>query len=311
MSIELGSGSINKIYLGNTEIKKVYLGSDLIYDKTAAGGFLLDSYMNAVLAISNRQLKTGVTNVLRVRDSGDNSESDYTPAQITAGLTGIGSDSGFVTKGYDQSGVFGDLVQTVAERQMTILNSGSLEILNGKPSWNNGSDFGLKSPTTVSLSSHSEYWFFFVLDVKSVASTQMIFETTPNPISQDLSSLLFTQRAAWELNLTQNVGQSKFLEHKFTLPNTQKQRLITVRFRASQTYVNTFEAWCDGVSLTQTSSGTLSSIALSNDTVNLFARDGVSLPYTAKAQEFIMFSGDQSANRAGIEANINAYYNIY
>ena len=54
MSIELGSGGINKIYLGNTEIKKVYLGSDLIYDKTSGGGFDIDAtaYLNA-LAIPN------------------------------------------------------------------------------------------------------------------------------------------------------------------------------------------------------------------------------------------------------------------
>lgn len=38
MSIKLGSGTVNKIWLGSTEIKKAYLGTTLIYDKTGGGG---------------------------------------------------------------------------------------------------------------------------------------------------------------------------------------------------------------------------------------------------------------------------------
>ena len=38
MSIKLGSGTVNKIWLGATEIKKIYLGATLIYDKTGGGG---------------------------------------------------------------------------------------------------------------------------------------------------------------------------------------------------------------------------------------------------------------------------------
>lgn len=38
MSIKLGSGTVNKIWLGSTEIKKAYLGATLIYDKTGGGG---------------------------------------------------------------------------------------------------------------------------------------------------------------------------------------------------------------------------------------------------------------------------------
>ena len=38
MSVKLGSGNVNKIYLGATEAKKIYLGSTLIYDKTGGGG---------------------------------------------------------------------------------------------------------------------------------------------------------------------------------------------------------------------------------------------------------------------------------
>lgn len=38
MTINLGTTSINKLYLGSTEIKKTYHGSDLIYDQTSAPG---------------------------------------------------------------------------------------------------------------------------------------------------------------------------------------------------------------------------------------------------------------------------------
>jgi hypothetical protein len=43
----------------------------------------------------------------------------------------------------------------------------------------------------------------------------------------------------------------------------------------------------------------------------LFATNIGSAPFNGKAQEAIFYTSDQSANRAGIETNINDYYTIY
>ena len=68
--------------------------------------YLLDTY-SAAAAYSLRQLKTGVTNVVRVRRSGDLAESDFTADEVSDGtllswVTASGTFGNVVTW-YDQS----------------------------------------------------------------------------------------------------------------------------------------------------------------------------------------------------------------
>ena len=66
MALKIGNITPSKLYLGSTEIQKAYLGSNLVWDKTGSS-FLLDTYTGAAAAYSLRQLRTGVTSVIRVR----------------------------------------------------------------------------------------------------------------------------------------------------------------------------------------------------------------------------------------------------
>jgi hypothetical protein len=102
----------------------------------SAPTYLLDTYTGAAAAYSLRQLATGVTNVVRVRRSSDNSEDDFTPTEIIDGTlttwVGAGND-GFVTTAYDQSGNGKDLTNATAANQPQIVSSGALITDGGLP----------------------------------------------------------------------------------------------------------------------------------------------------------------------------------
>lgn len=308
MAINLGSGAISKLYLGATEIQKAYLGGSLVYDAAPAGNLLLDNYTGAAAAYSLRQLRTGVTSVVRVRDDGDNSEANYTAAEVSAGLTAIGADSGFVTTAYDQAGVIGNAIQATTASQMIILNAGALVTDNTKPAWDNTNDFGLVAASSYAWSGLSEFWVFAVINKVNAGVSQMIFETTNNSDNNNGS-------VAININTSNNIlvymrnSSINYTLNTYTVLESG-QILISVRFRANQSAANFSELYVNGVLKSKTP-GSNSSTTFSNGVASLFARGGSSLPFKGKCQELIVFSGDQSANRASIEAEINSYYGIY
>ncbi len=74
---------------------------------------------------------------IRVRRSSDNAEIDIgfirEGLDVVTLLAFVGSGSGFVTTWYDQSGNGNNATQTTAGQQPRIVNSGVLDIANGKP----------------------------------------------------------------------------------------------------------------------------------------------------------------------------------
>ena len=107
-----------------------------VINQSAGGSFLLDTYPNAAAAYSLRQLKSGITNVVRVRRSSDDAEQDFTPTQITDGTltawTGVSNFS--VVTFYDESGNTGrDNTESDPLKQFTLGLSGVLNTLNTKP----------------------------------------------------------------------------------------------------------------------------------------------------------------------------------
>jgi len=89
---------------------------------------LLDMYGGAAIAYSLRELRTGVTNVVRVRRSSDSSEQDFTASEVTDGTltTFTGAGDGFVVTWYDQSGNANNATQSTANLQPQIVSSGSV-----------------------------------------------------------------------------------------------------------------------------------------------------------------------------------------
>jgi len=103
-------------------------------------GLLDQSFASgATAAYSLRRLKSSATKAVRVREDSGNTETDigFSGGALdeTALLNHVGSNNGFVTKWYDQSGNGNDASNSTASEQPQIVNSGSVitESKNGKP----------------------------------------------------------------------------------------------------------------------------------------------------------------------------------
>jgi hypothetical protein len=124
---------------------------------------LLDLYPGATRAYSVRKLRNAYTGfAMRIRRSGDNAETNIgfingnlDTAAILAFISG-GTNAGFVTTWYDQSGNGSNATQTVALQQLRIAVGGVINTKgNGKPSLravtgDAGLNFNTFSPTSVS-----------------------------------------------------------------------------------------------------------------------------------------------------------------
>jgi len=110
--------------------------------RSRAGGFtgLLDQPFasGATAAYSLRQLKSSATKAVRVREDSGNTETDigFSGGALdeTALLNHVGSNNGFVTKWYDQSGNSNDASNSTASEQPKIYDANNgLVKENGKP----------------------------------------------------------------------------------------------------------------------------------------------------------------------------------
>ena len=101
---------------------------------------LTTNSITSVAAFSLRKLYSAYSGpAIKVRRSSDNTEQDisFTASGSidTAALTAfVGSGNGFVSVWYDQSGAGNNAVQATAANQPTIVSSGTITTLNGKPS---------------------------------------------------------------------------------------------------------------------------------------------------------------------------------
>jgi len=100
---------------------------------------LLDTYTGAVAGYSLRKISSTATNSLRVRRSSDNAETDIGFAEdgnldnaaLLAFVGTGGTDNGYVTTWYDQSGNSRNATQTSATAQPQIVSAGNIITVNG------------------------------------------------------------------------------------------------------------------------------------------------------------------------------------
>jgi hypothetical protein len=106
----------------------------------ASAAFLLDVLgVSAARAYSMRKLRSAYAgSAIRVRESGGNTEADIgfngENLNTVALLAHCGSNNGFITKRYDQSGNGDDAVQATTANQPRIVNAGVVDTKNGLPS---------------------------------------------------------------------------------------------------------------------------------------------------------------------------------
>ena len=261
----------------------------------AVATLLLDTYTGAVAAYSLRKLKTGVTNVVRVRRSSDNTEQNFTATDITDGTltTFTGSNDGFVTIWYDQTGNI-NVVQATANNQPQLVNNGVVILDNGKPTV----FYGLNSTASIkSLGTSSQYIIAQPTNYFSVArlntdNASFLFDRRTNSSSERQSFL----EGFGSIGVDMSAGN--------TLTLTSNPSLKTTLYEALFNSTNS-KGYMDSVQMVAGDSG-----LLSQDWGQLGASE-VSNFQSRSVSELIIYPSDQTTNRIGINANLNAEYKIF
>ncbi len=257
---------------------------------------LLAGYPGASAAYSLRNLIDTTTSVVRVRRSSDNTEQDFTATEITDGTltTFTGANDGFVTIWYDQSGNSNNVAQATANRQPKVVSNGSVVLSNNKPTVLFNQSFLNQS---VNLNS-SEAEHFLVIRVSlyfpTVNSKTGLYQY--NPSTPNNNHYSWTDGDIYD-------GFAASTRKTFTPSETlAKLNLYNVLSKSSE-----WSARLNSNEIFTTPSNTVnwgtSQVLGSNYSSSYYLNGYIS--------EFMIYPTDQSANRTGIETNINTEYTIY
>ena len=257
--------------------------------------FLLDQFPGAAAAYSLRALSADTTAVVRVRRSSDNTEADFTPAQIGDGSllawvgTG-GSDNGFVTTWYDQSGNTRDVTQTTAGNQPKIVDAGSLVTEGGRPALLHD-----RSTLEALITTSELQYTAFLCARQSDIGTTYFYQLNNDGVAEMSLRGSPTSGGSGSLQLRgSGSNEISFLAH------ATGQRVISALQKA------TSELFYDG---NLVASGNTGSTGITH--IGIGRRfDALGFNYVGKYSEFILFLSDQSADRDAIEQNIASHYGI-
>jgi hypothetical protein len=263
---------------------------------------LLDTFSGAAAAYSLRNLqgRSGKDSaVIRVRRSSDNTESDFTATEVSDGTlaawVGAGND-GFVRTWYDQSGNGRHATQASTARQPQIVSNGVLLAKNLRPTINfDGSDDFLTNTTAI----NQQITLFIVCstDITPPSVPIVAFDGNTTTTSRNIFSVNNTTRnlgmfAGVPLNMTSAAPAVDTLFLGYGLFNTTQSEvafngLVGATGNAGSQVLDL--GW---------------RIGAERALVSGFQWDG-------KISEVVFWAANQSSNRVGIEANINAHYSIY
>jgi len=261
---------------------------------------LLDQYGGAAAAYSLRALSAGwlAGDVVEVRRSSDSTTQDFTASEITNGdlETFCGAGDGFVSTWYDQSGNANNATQATTTSQPKIVSAGALVV--------GGIDFdgfndGLSTTGQVLTTSA-----FFATSVVQ-HDTGVIGANGESVCGQ------YELSTSGRFHLSANASN----EYSFFANATDSiVGLTTGAVGTSQTLISidgdgsNAEIWRDGTSkATDTYSGFTP--AMLDFTIGIDSSG--QREFDGKIAEVIVYDSSQSANRVGIETNINDAYSIY
>lgn len=265
----------------------------------SASAFLLDNYPGAAAAWSLRQLKSGVTNVVRVRRSSDDAEQDFTATEVSDGtlLSFVGANDGFQVTRYDQTGNGEHDTQSDAAKQPRLVNSGSFETLFGEPcaQYDGVDDF---TSTGAQLLTTNEWHIFCLFDNMdpipgSVVLSQHLLGAT--------GRVMFLRDSNDLVGIFLNNGNSFNSESSFLTasPQLSESRATGNDYAIAQDG-SAFETVISGQSLTPL-----------NEPFRTGASDGgAGGHWEGLIGETIIFPSNQTTNRSGINSDIATYYGI-
>jgi hypothetical protein len=268
--------------------------------KTAApaASLLLDTYSGAAAAYSLRLLRTAYSgNCIRVRRSSDNAEQDFgfvgNDLDTASLLTFCGAGNGFVTTWYDQSTNANNATQATAANQAQIVSSGALilDADTGKitTTWTND-----RYTLASGISANTKY--LSVSMFRRGATTGDILAHLGNSASTNPTPLLW-------------LGAGTAYSVRSYMPTLLSFQNVSTVGRCIITSLkdgsNLKVAYRNGTQLTTTATQ-----APTATTLNTFGQASA-LFTSGQYQEYIYWNSEQSANRVGIETDINTYWNAY
>jgi hypothetical protein len=313
-NIGWGQGANNAIGWGDIHADSYAGATDIV--GVQAPSLLLDTYTGAAVAYSLRKLRTDYSgNAIRVRRSSDNAEQDFgfssNVLDTASLLTFCGVGDGFVTTWYDQSGNARNITNATAINQPRIVNAGSIETLNGKPSvFFDGSNDRLNSSAftwgtaltfigAFSTVDTNNYNKLYSIGVDNFTSSYA-FSTFAGATALDwlANDSLFTGKGYLNTSNPRIISNGQLFTN-----NIQYLMFLNLSNTASNAYKNASEILYR-VNTTGTTDNT-------SNILYLGASDTNTQNYNGRTQELIFYTSNQNANRTGIETNINTFYNIY
>jgi hypothetical protein len=268
------------------------------YNSSGTPSYLLDTY-SATAAYSLRQLKTGVTSVIRVRRSSDNSEQDFTATEITDGTltTFTGANDGFVVRWYDQAGS-NNITQSTAASQPKLVSSGTVLTKGSLPAvdFDGSNDYLDKSPAFINSIDISSF------SVSHSSSTETVGTVLALAVNTTSTLRVFQDsRTTPNRNLVINTPTSYAADLSTARVDTN-QRLLS-SFIDSSKNMSAFDNGATGGTNTYVGTFANNGLMVGRQQTTTYLNGGV--------QEIILFNTDESANRTSIESDINGHYSIY
>jgi hypothetical protein len=259
---------------------------------------LLDTYSGAAVGYSLRKLRSAYTgNAIRVRRSSDNAEQNIgfvsNVLDTASLLTFCGAGNGFVTTWYDQSTNGNNSVQSTAVNQCQIVSSGAMitDVTTGKitTTWTND-----RYTLTSGISTNTQYLSVSMWRIIGTGDNMIHLGNSSVAVTPlylfGTGGFVYTVRSLMStlLSYSSNDGTGRCI-----MTSLKNASNLKVAYRNSVAY---------GFTATE---------APSAGTLNTFG-DAVSSLFTSgQIQEYIYWNSEQSANRTGIETNINTYWNAY
>jgi len=265
---------------------------------------LLADYTGAVAAFSLRQLiSTWTGAVVEVRrDGGSPATADFTAAEVADGTltTWTGANNGRVSTWYDQSGQGFNATQTTVGDQPQIVNAGTLVTSNGEPAIDfDGVNHYLLNAGNIPYSGGLSWYGVTDLD-NTVSSTRIWCD--------DITG------AQGYVNIWLN-GAYQVNDNDTGYDLISSGAHATVQELSSFNFDDTsgdYEYARDGSNTTGSIAGWTGPIDSANTANFAIMGAGNSGQHgDGKVQELIIYPNDQSANRTGIEGDINTHYSVY
>ena len=293
-----------------------------------SGQFLLDLYPDAEVAYSFRKLKTGQQYMCKLRRSSDNGITDVEfdannelslESNVSSGGTladWVGGNDAFLHTWYDQSGNENHQIQSINTRQPKIITAGIIELYNGKPICvTDGTNFeNMYSANVIPFSSTNNIAIFPVFrGIEEPARTQVMLETTNVPNTDDNSSGTIqisynVPNDQYRINL--RTGNAIVTQAQYN-GVTFNQQIDAIFYDNSGTPQDITDVFVNSEQQTLNTVLDNGVVPYKDNLLGLFGRGSGSQDFFTELQEMVIYLSDQSANRIGIEANMNFHYRVF